>query len=174
MVRHVRQGKGREAREDLTGEHPFGDAGQAILFLLFTTAWITDSFLCRCTTLNQYIPLGFRIPASVILLALSGFLTANGVSIVFGEIRQTPAVIRTGVFARVRHPIYLGEIIFCAGLLALSLSLAAFGVWIIMIGFLHFISRCEEKLLLARFGDEYRNYQREVGMWIPKITKLRR
>ena len=173
MIRHVRQGKGREAREDLTGEHPLGDAGQAILFLIFAAAWTLDSFGVRCTTLNKYLPPGFRIILSLSLIALSGLLVVKGVSTVFGETRKTPAVIRTGVFSCVRHPIYLGEILFCAGLLALSFSIAAFTIWVLLIGFLHFISRHEEKLLINRFGDEYRAYMREVGMWFPKRPKLR-
>ena len=36
---------------------------------------------------------------------------------------------------------------------------------------LHYISRHEEKLLLSRFGDEYAQYMREVGMWFPRIRK---
>jgi hypothetical protein len=33
-----------EQRDDLTGEHPFGDAGQIIFALLFLGIWIADSF----------------------------------------------------------------------------------------------------------------------------------
>jgi protein-S-isoprenylcysteine O-methyltransferase Ste14 len=40
-------------------------------------------------------------------------------------------------------------------------------VWAIGVIFLHYISRYEEKLLLARFGEEYEQYMREVPMWIP-------
>jgi protein-S-isoprenylcysteine O-methyltransferase Ste14 len=37
--------------------------------------------------------------------------------------------------------------------------------------FLHYLSRHEERLLLDRFGDDYRAYIREVGMWIPRLRK---
>lgn len=67
-------------------------------------------------------------------------------------------MIREGVFGWVRHPIYLGEILLYAGLLMLSLSLAGAGVWFVGAVFLHQISRQEERLLLARFGDEYAHY----------------
>jgi len=53
----------------------------------------------------------------------------------------------------------------------LSISLAAAVVWIIAIGFLNYISRYEERLLLARFGQEYKEYIREVPMWIPRLRK---
>jgi protein-S-isoprenylcysteine O-methyltransferase Ste14 len=52
-----------------------------------------------------------------------------------------------------------------------SLSLAAAVVWIISIGFLYGISRYEERLLLERFGEEYKQYMREVPMLIPRLWK---
>jgi protein-S-isoprenylcysteine O-methyltransferase Ste14 len=67
--------------------------------------------------------------------------------------------------------VYLSEILLYLGLLLLSISLAAAVVWIIAIGFLHYISRYEERLLLARFGREYELYMREVPMWIPRFRK---
>jgi len=47
------------------------------------------------------------------------------------------------VFSVVRHPVYLSEILLYLGLLMLSISLAAAVVWIIAIGFLHYISRIQ-------------------------------
>jgi protein-S-isoprenylcysteine O-methyltransferase Ste14 len=156
-------------RDDLTGEHVLGDAGQLTLALLFAATWIADTFFLRATTfLNRHVPLGIRIPLGVLLLVLSGYLAREGLSIVFGEEREEPGVIKKGVFGVVRHPIYLAEILFYLGLLMLSLSLAAAVVWAIAIAFLHTISRYEEKLLLARFGQAYQAYMREVPMWIPR------
>jgi protein-S-isoprenylcysteine O-methyltransferase Ste14 len=44
-------------------------------------------------------------------------------------------------------------------------------VWAVAIVFLHAISRYEERLLLARFGEAYEAYMREVPMWIPRPWK---
>jgi protein-S-isoprenylcysteine O-methyltransferase Ste14 len=159
-------------RDDLTGEHALGDAGQLVLAVLFAATWISDTFFLRATTfLNEYVPLGIRIPLGVVLVALSGYLAGEGLSIVFGEEREEPGVIRKGVFSVVRHPIYLGEILVYLGLLILSLSLVAAVVWAVAIVFLHAISRYEERLLLARFGEAYEAYMREVPMWIPRPWK---
>ena len=161
-----------QERDDLTGEHRLGDAGQLALALLFAATWIVDTFFLRITTfLNRRVPLGIRIPLGVILLALSGYLAAQGLSIVFGEEREEPGVIRKGVFSVVRHPIYLGEIVVYLGFLMLSVSLAAAVVWAVAIVFLHAISRYEERLLLARFGEAYEAYVREVPTWIPRPWK---
>ena len=168
---HTRR-KAQQQRDDLTGEHAVGDAGQMVLACLFAVTWILDTFFLKYTTfLNHYVPPGIRIPLGVILFVLSGYLAKTGLSIVFGEQRERPGVIRKGVFNVVRHPIYLSEIWLYLGFLMLSISLAAAAVWVIAILFLHCISRYEERLLLARFGEEYEQYMREVPMWIPRLRK---
>jgi protein-S-isoprenylcysteine O-methyltransferase Ste14 len=159
----------RQRREDLVGEHKVGDAGQIILACLFLATWVADSFFLKYTTfLNRYAPLGVKISLGIILFVLSGYMARKGLSIVFGDERQKPGVIRNSVFGVVRHPIYLSEIVLYLGFLMMSTSLLAAVVWIIAVGFLHYISRYEERLLLARFGEEYRQYMREVPMWMPR------
>ena len=172
MAHHYIHKKSHQHRKDLTGGHTIGDAGQIALACLFAATWIADVFFLKYSTfLNQYVPAPARIPCGVILLALSGYLAKTGLSIVFGEERERPEVMRNGVFNVVRHPIYLSEILLYLGLLMLRISLVATVVWIIAIVFLHYISRYEEKLLLERFGDDYERYMREVPMWIPRLGK---
>lgn len=167
-----KQKQALEQRNDLTGEHAVGDAGQMIIACLFAAIWISDVFFFKYTTfLNQYVSSGFRTPCGIILLVLSGYLAKTGLSIVFGEEREKPNVIRKGVFGVIRHPVYMSEILLYLGFLILSISLAAAAMWIIAIVFLHYISRYEERLLLARFGKEYEQYMREVPMWIPRLWK---
>lgn len=164
--------KAHQHRDDLAGEHKAGDAGQFILACSFFAVWIADTFFFKYTIfLNQHVPLGVRIPVGIVLLLLAGYLAARGHSIVFGKEKQKPEVINEGVFSIVRHPMYLSELLLYLGLLMLSLSLAAAFVWVIAIGFLHYISRYEEKLLIARFGADYERYMREVAMWIPLLRK---
>ncbi len=163
--------KAHRQGDDLAGEHVVGDVGQLVVACLFAATWIADTFFFKYTTFfNQYVPLGAKIPFGILMLVLSGYLAKTGLSIVFGEVREKPGVIRKSVFSVVRHPIYLSEVLLYLGLLILSISLAAAVVWIIAIAFLHYISRYEERLLLARFGEEYEQYMREVPMWIPRLS----
>ena len=172
IIRKQKYIKRHEERDDLSGEHLIGDGGQIILACLFVAVWISDTFFLKYTTfLNSYVPLGFRLPFGVVLLIISGYLAQTGLSIVFGEKRDNPIVIRKSVFNVVRHPIYLSEILLYCGLLILSISLAGFVVLLMAIVFLHYISRYEERLLLARFGQEYIKYMQEVPMWIPRLRK---
>jgi protein-S-isoprenylcysteine O-methyltransferase Ste14 len=143
-----------------------------MLACLFIGIWVADTFVFQHTTfLSQYVPAGIQLLAGIMLLGLAGYPAKAGLSIVFGEVRETPAVIRKGVFGIVRHPIYLSEILLYLGLLILSMSAAAATVWVVTIGFLNHISRYEERKLLARFGEDYAQYMREVPMWIPRPWK---
>lgn len=165
--------KSYPGRNDLAGEHKAGDAGQLILAVVFITVWLEDSFFLELTTfLNEIVPSAVRLVAGIIVMILAGYLSMNGMKKVFGEVRDKPEVIRKGVFAIVRHPIYLGEILLYMGLLLFSLSVASMIVWLLAIIFLYYISRYEEKILLDYFGEEYRTYMTEVPMWLPKITAL--
>jgi len=159
-------------RDERTGEHKWGDAGQLFFACLFVLVWVADTFFLKYTTfLNQYLPLAVRVVLGGVVLLLSGLLARTGLDIIFGGEGNNTGVIRKGVFNHVRHPIYLGEILLYLGLLMLSISLAAACVWVCAIGFLHYISRYEEGLLLVRFGTDYEQYMREVPMWIPRLIK---
>jgi protein-S-isoprenylcysteine O-methyltransferase Ste14 len=155
--------------ENLTGEHRTGDLGQLIILIVFAGFWLSDMFLEYSNFINKYIPLWVKLPVGIILLMIAAYLAKTGMTTVFGKNAQTVGVIRNGVFRFVRHPIYLSEIIFYLGLLLMNLSLAATLVWVAGILFLHLISRFEEKLLLERYGEEYRQYMKEVPMWIPRL-----
>ena len=161
-----------EHRHELTGEHAVGDAGQITFALLFFGVWVSDSFFLEYTTqLNEIVPSLVRKPIGVVLLCLAAYCAWSGLSIVFGEVPETPSVIRKGVFGVVRHPIYLSEVLLYLGLFMMNMSLAAFVVWLAASGFLYYLSRYEEKLLLERFGEDYGSYIHDVGMWIPRLRR---
>jgi protein-S-isoprenylcysteine O-methyltransferase Ste14 len=162
--------KKHKDRQDLSGEHTLGDIGQIILLVIFLAAWISDSFFFKYSTfICNYIPLYLRIILSAIVFFFSGYLAKSGLKIVFGEIREKPSLIRKGVFNKVRHPIYLGSILFYLGLIILIPSIISMVVWIVIIIFYYYISIYEEKILTQEFGHEYEQYKKEVPMWIPKI-----
>ena len=157
-----------QSRDDLPGEFKFGDLGQLLFFLVFLLIWIADSFFLKFSVVSLDLRwMIFRIPLGVGILTISLWLARSGLEVVFGEVREEPHVIQSGVFGIVRHPIYLGAILFYMGLLVFSFSLAAVVVWILVIGFYYYLCRYEEKLLIDRFGDEYRTYMQKVPLLFP-------
>jgi protein-S-isoprenylcysteine O-methyltransferase Ste14 len=166
----VSEQPGHKGRKDLAGEHPFGDAGQLILLIVFLVVWVGDSFVFRFSTfLAHYFSLFVRIPLGVLFLIGAWYFAREGMRIVFGEERAEPAVIGKGVFSRVRHPVYLGCILFYIGLVVFTLSLFSALVCVAIMIFYHYISRYEEELLSGKFGKEYEQYKKSVPMWIPRV-----
>ena len=161
-------------RKDLAGEHIYGDLGQIIFLIAFLTTWIFDSFLFKYSIhLNRLFSIWFRIPAGSFILVISGIIAWKGLNMVFGEEQKKPTVITEGVFSLVRHPIYLSAILLYFSMIIYSISLLSICVWLIIIGFYHFLGRYEEKLLMRKFGDKYNEYMKDVPMWIPKIFRNR-
>lgn len=161
-------------RKDLAGEYRWGDLGQLIFLVIFLVVYISDSFfLSYSTFLNDSLSGYIRIPLACIIWLISLYFAKSGLGIVFGEKREKAVLIRTGVFSRVRHPIYLASILFYLSLLLFSVSLISAGVWVFIVCFYNFISKYEENLLVRKFGEEYEEYRKEVPMWIPRMFKQR-
>jgi protein-S-isoprenylcysteine O-methyltransferase Ste14 len=164
--------KRHENRKDLAGEHVLGDLGQIIFSVMFLVVWITDPFFAKHSAqFSEYAPLYIRIPLAIAISIIAGYLAKKGLNTVFAEVREKPIVIRTGVFGVVRHPIYLGAILFYLSLLAVSFSLVAGLVWVVIILFYIFLCRHEEKLLIEKFGNDYEQYKLETPMLLPRLIR---
>ncbi|MCD4834449.1 MAG: isoprenylcysteine carboxylmethyltransferase family protein [Bacteroidales bacterium] len=162
--------KRHEERPDLTGEHPFGDLGQLIFLIIFLIVWIADIFFIKLSE-SQYIdlPLWIQIPVGSIILILGFYLAKKSMKMVFGTKRDKPEIINNKIYDKVRHPMYLGALLFYLGITVLMLSLPLFITFIATFIFYNFIARHEEKLLLNQFGDDYANYMKRVSRWIPRL-----
>jgi protein-S-isoprenylcysteine O-methyltransferase Ste14 len=73
----------------------------------------------------------------------------------------------SGVYDRVRHPMYLGTHLFYLGLAVVTFSLVSILVWVISFAFYNTLADYEETKLEERFGDEFLEYKRNVRKWIP-------
>ena len=86
--------------------------------------------------------------------------------------RQT--LMREGIYRVVRHPVYVTAAV--AGI-SVALVINYLGVYILFVSalpVLYLITILEERELVARFGEEYRQYQREVPRLIPRWETMRR
>ena len=155
--------------KEKNGEHPFGDSGQLILLVLFLLIWVVDSFLLRISTfLSDYISLYIRLVILGLLLVTAAYLIRSGHVVVKHEQRPS-GVVSTGAFQYVRHPLYLGSIMFYLGLSVATASLFAIALVVVIFLFYNYIASYEEKILEERFGEQYRNYKNRTGKWMPLI-----
>ena len=133
-----------------------------VLILLNYPVWFKDPF-----SLHQVI--------SWILLILSIIVALAGIRIFIIEgkpkdqVEDTSRLITNGLYKYIRHPMYL------------SLILAGFGVYFKDPGFPQWLfalinlialiitARIEEKEMVIKFGNEYREYMKNTKMFIPYI-----
>ena len=87
------------------------------------------------------------------------------------EEQSKRSVMRHGLYGVIRHPRYFSGAIGLAAsiILANYTGLYVLGLLLVPIGYL--LIRVEERELVARFGDDYRRYQREVPRFIPRRWK---
>ncbi|OGF61358.1 MAG: hypothetical protein A2Y62_15105 [Candidatus Fischerbacteria bacterium RBG_13_37_8] len=93
----------------------------------------------------------------------------KGHDVIFGEVHEKAILINKGIFTKVRHPIYLGAILFYLGFVFFTFSLISFGLWIIIFIFYDYIARYEEVILVHTLGEAYESYMKEVPRWIPRL-----
>jgi len=80
-------------------------------------------------------------------------------------------LIKTGIYARVRHPIYLSVLIFLLGVALIGSNFYSLLFFVTLIVALIIRIRKEENALIAKFGEEYNEYARATPILIPKIKK---
>lgn len=147
-------------------EHPFNHTFQILSILLFLVIWIPDSFIFRITTfLSFYIPWFISVLIGLLVFIVGGYFANASHKEVFDSGQE--GVIDTGVYGRVRHPMYFGMMLVILGFIIATLSIATFVLWIfVFIGFDR-MATYEERKLIERLGDAYREYQKRVPKWFP-------
>jgi protein-S-isoprenylcysteine O-methyltransferase Ste14 len=100
------------------------------------------------------------------LLSLRGLI---GIPEVFND--RGGNVVRSGAFALVRHPTYLAHTLMFVGVFLYSGVVSTGIVALLDYAIVNaLIIPLEERELLGRFGNAYRDYQREVPRFFPRIT----
>lgn len=158
-----------KARKD--GEHPFGDIGQLILLVLFLLIWVGDSFFLRKSIfLADYVPLYARLFFLAVALLAGLYLLKSG-HVVLDHGQPPKGPVTTGAFRHVRHPLYLGCMLVYIGLTISTVSLLSLALFVVISAFYDHIARYEERWLEEYFGDEYREYKKRTGKWVPRLGR---
>jgi len=88
--------------------------------------------------------------------------------------QETTTLVCTGVFARVRNPIYTAMFTFGLGIALVTPNLVAFAGFVLLVATIELqVRRVEEPYLLRTHGDTYRDYTASVGRFIPGIGLIR-
>ena len=88
--------------------------------------------------------------------------------------RHPQQLVRTGLYARVRHPRYLQVGLALLGYVLVANYLAGYLIWVLCLPAFYLFAALEERELRERFGEEYERYSLEVPRFLPRIRKRAR
>jgi protein-S-isoprenylcysteine O-methyltransferase Ste14 len=149
-------------------------------FLFWMGIWVSPQprfvlpFFQNLTTLIPFV--GFSIPLlnviiSILFITLGAWFGIKGVkqtTLKVAEIHRTEKIVTTGVYFIVRHPQYFGGLLAHVGVSFLLSAWYSLLVTPLMVLLVYLISRKEEEELIREFGKEYKDYTKEVPMFIPR------
>ncbi|MHA2603445.1 MAG: isoprenylcysteine carboxylmethyltransferase family protein [Candidatus Thorarchaeota archaeon SMTZ1-83] len=143
----------------------YGNLIIAALYLL-DPPWMLWSYL--------YLPAELRILGMVIALVLIpytywvGRVLADSYSDTL-QIQEGQALITTGPYRRIRHPIYASAIYFLGALVLVSDNFLFLIILILVIPGIYRRLKKEEGMMIEQFGDEYLDYMKRTGRIFPEI-----
>jgi len=147
-------------------ELPHAHLLQVVALIFFSVVWVLDSFVFGLSTfLTNFIPLIPRVVLGLLVLALGFGMTAWGHWLLFNK-KLWPDLVKVGIFARVRHPMYLGYMLAYLGSIIGTMSLLSIIPWLLIIHLYNRMVDYEEQKLEQRFGKAYVEYKRKVPKWI--------
>jgi protein-S-isoprenylcysteine O-methyltransferase Ste14 len=169
LITALRTKRTRSA-ESFLGQLPYRLVTVAGVLLIFPNRYTID-------VLRTHI-----LPWSPIFLDIGAVLTALGILFAFWArfhlgrnwsgnvtIKTDHELIRTGPYARIRHPIYTGILLALFGTgLANDLWRSALGFGLVLFGF-WLKARREESVLEREFGVGFADHVRATGMFVPRI-----
>ena len=159
-------------RQGLGAEHPLCDRLQLPILVLFFIVWGLDSVGFFMFGYSTVIFHAFAFPvlfAGVILFfCLSVYLLSKSHNAVLKQVNDPSTLVDSGVYAWIRHPLYLGTLLFCLAFLFTAVSLVSVGIWIAVFIFYDKMATYEERDLIRILGEEYIAYQKRVPKWFPR------
>ena len=127
---------------------------------------------------GKVLPRGYALGVTGVALTWTGIALALWARWHLGQywsaritIKEDHKLIRTGPYARLRHPIYTGlDLAVIGSALAIDRWRCVLGVCLIMIGY-WVKARKEERMLSAQFGEAFAEHSRHTGFLLPRFRR---
>ena len=136
-------------------------------------AWLASAVTVSLIILTQFLPQGddpyLRGTGVVVLLLAGVFIFAPFYLLAkHGGVEDSQTYMRArivvdrGLYAIIRHPQYLGYVFLACGFALLSQHWVAFLLAVVGVTFFYLQAVSEERYCLARLGEPYEQYRRQV------------
>ncbi|HXF90201.1 MAG TPA: isoprenylcysteine carboxylmethyltransferase family protein, partial [Xanthobacteraceae bacterium] len=110
--------------------------------------------------------IGFAFAAAGSALALAGVWLFKTAGTNVEPWKPTLRLVTTGIYARLRNPMYAGLLLLVLGLAVALASDWTLLMFVLMALILHYgVVVREERYLETKFGDDYRRYKARVPRW---------
>jgi protein-S-isoprenylcysteine O-methyltransferase Ste14 len=133
-----------------------------LLVLLNIKVWFHDPF-----SLHQIISWILLILSAYV--GLAGFLLLKRRGKSTGNFENTTILIKSGVYSLIRHPLYFSLFLLGTGVMMKDPDLPALILGVINLIAVYLTAMTEEKEMVEKFGEPYREYMKETKMFIPFI-----
>lgn len=134
-----------------------------ILVLLNYRVWFREPFspLQLISWILLLISL-YAVITGYLLLKRKGEPTAN--------FENTSLLVKTGIYKLIRHPLYLSVFLLGTGIMLKNPELVQLILGAVNLIAVYITAKIEENEMIAKFGEEYRQYMKETKMFIPFIV----
>lgn len=131
-----------------------------ILVLLNFRVWFSSPF-----SVHQIISWILLILSAWI--AIAGYLTLKRRGKPDSNFENTSLLVRSGLYGFIRHPLYLSIFLLGTGVMLKNMGILQLCLGVVNMAAIYITARIEENEMIAKFGDEYREYMKETRMFIP-------
>ena len=141
----------------------------AVLFILFLGSTIPPNYLFPKDQTSKAI--GLIIATFGFLLAKLAFQPISFSEFIGIKPEQKRNLIKTGIYARMRHPLYTASILGVIGFVIFSPTYTNLLHAVCIVIYLLIGIQYEERRLVAHFGKEYEVYKKETPMLLPNFKR---
>jgi protein-S-isoprenylcysteine O-methyltransferase Ste14 len=134
--------------------------GMAIFITLIILGWLWMGEQIKWLI---YVGLLLYIPAA--LFVIPSFIILKHRGTPKGGWEDTTKLVDTGVYGITRHPMYFGTALWTLGVILIQQSIISIILGIIAIILFFMASKGEDKKLIKKFGDAYKEYMKKVPFW---------
>lgn len=133
-----------------------------LLVLLNIRVWFHDPFC-----LKQVVSWILLILSAYVALAGYFLLKKKGRS--KGNFENTTVLVKSGVYSLIRHPLYFSLFLLGTGVMMKDPGVPAIVLGVINLIAVGLTALTEEKEMVEKFGEPYKEYMKETKMFIPFI-----
>ena len=134
----------------------------AIILFVMCALWSSWFALCPSESVQSIFPDAVRWTGLVLVIV--GAVIAVGALIQLRGVENIDHLVTTGLFSKIRHPMYMGFILWIVGWSTYHSAIVSLAIGMIAIANILYWRRLEEGRLMIQHGETYSQYRRSTWL----------